>query len=370
MNTTNQSVRASILRALLASPAWERPAFFGDAETGYTAGRRVADAGTTFENLRGAGLALQSELHGRAFPARDTALAGVMYGPTKPARVAAYKAAHGGTMLHAAVNPSTSPSGLRPAVIPSVAKPAHIAAWHAALVAAVVAAPSDDALVVVPPVPVGDGLAVTPREGIAPAPRAATPRAPSGAHGFRTFNVAIENVRASGANAVAALRAAEDTATASPVADALAAWLAAMPSTVTVTPGTFDTTIIRPGSEVELVSSAPEKALVAFMATKAGTPVPATLRVCSLSDDGSSAMVEPFESSWKRPVSVKTASLKRIVKAPAPKGGAWAPVPGSVAFLAGEAVFVLSIAGDEAVVDVDGSGEGLAVPTASLTATA
>lgn len=368
----NQSIRASILRTLLASPAWERPAFFGDTEGAYTAKKRAAEAGTSLEALRASGLAIQSELHGRAFPARDTALAGIMYGPTKAARVAVYKAAHGGLMLHAAVNQSTAPSGLRPVTIPSTAKPAHVAAWHAALVAAVAAPVADDALIEVPAVPVGDGAFVAPSGGSRePAAHAARPSAPRGAHGFRTLQVALENVRSSGANAVAALRGAEDTATAAPVADALAAWLAVMPSTAGITPATFDTSVIRAGVEVELAPAAPEKALVAFMATKAGAPVPATLRVCSLNEDGSTAMVEPFDGGWKRPVAVKVTSLRRVLKAPAaPKGAAWKPAPGSPAYLAGEMVFVLAVAGDTATVDVDGSGEGLEVPAASLTATA
>lgn len=370
------NIKASLLLALIADATrpvgdplrpWamvDKPgSHFGDP--GYNAAARCAAAGTTLAELEAAGFCIQEETHGRAFPDRNSATGAVVLGETKDHRRSVYKAAHNGVMVEYAVNPSTCPSGLRPRVVGQSRAPA-LKAWHASLVT-MLAACDPNSLVVCPPIAgVVPGSVTT----AAASPR----RAPSvtGPSGWRVFSGAIDAITSNVAAMINALKNSEDKAVSVPVADAFAAWACQMPKTTNITSATFDTTLIRVDSEVELIPGANESSVAAFLAKKAGREVPKTFRAVRFSPDGASFEAQPWEGApFLRPLPIKLASAKRVIRvAPAapvdPK--TWKPSAGGLAYLLDEEVFVTAVSPDGKTATVDlGDGSTMEIDAANLT---
>ena len=369
------AIKASILKALICQGGplapWTHPADFGG--NGYNAEARALAAGTTLGALTESGFALQSETYGRAFPDRGTEVSE----EDKRANAAArkrYADVHGGHHPIYQVSKVGCPSGLRPVKVPSNAKAPHLAAWHNNLVSIVEAA-APDAMIACPSI-VGEGLGAVTPSGAAASEKAL--RRTAGPSGWRVFAGAMESVNNGLASAINALRTmAEDAAVALPAADALTTWVGAMPDTAKlgVTSATFDTTIIRVDSEVELVPGANELAIAAFLAKKAGRELPKTFRAMKFSTDGQSFEAQPFEGTqFLRPLPVKIASAKRVIRAPAPAPvdpKTWKPTAGSLAYLLGEEVFVLAVTADGKTATIDiGDGSALDVDASDLTMTA
>lgn len=365
------AIKASILKSLICQGGslapWSHPADFGG--NGYNSEARALAAGATLGALTESGFALQSETYGRAFPDRGTEITD----DEKRANAAArkrYADVHGGHHPIYQVSKVGCPSGLRPVKVPSNAKAPHLAAWHNNLVSVVEAA-APDALIECPPI-AGEGLGAVTPSGATKTPRT------TGPSGWRVFAGAAEAVNNGVASMVNALRTmAEDKAVAVPAADALMAWASTMPDTAKmgVTSATFDTTLIRVDSEVELIPGANELAVATFLAKKAGREVPKTYRAVKFATDGQSFEAQPFEGTpFLRPLPVKIASAKRVIRAPAPAPvdpKTWKPTAGSLAYLMGEEVFVLAVATDGKTATIDmGDGSTLDVDSGDLTMTA
>lgn len=368
------AIKASILKALICQGGplapWSHPADFGG--NGYNTEARALAAGTTLGALTESGFTLQAETYGRAFPDRGTEVSD----EEKRANAAArkrYADVHGGHHPIYQVSKVGCPSGLRPVKVPSNAKAPHLAAWHNNLVAVVEAA-APDTLIECPPI-AGEGLGAVTPSGANATPKAARATGPSG---WRVFAGAAEAVNNGVASMVNALRTmAEDKGVALPAADALMAWVGVMPDTskMGVTSATFDTTLIRVDSEVELIPGANELAVATFLAKKAGREVPKTYRAVKFATDGQSFEAQPFDGTpFLRPLPVKIASAKRVIRAPAPAPvdpKTWKPTAGGLAYLMGEEVFVLAVSADGKTATIDmGDGSALDVDTSDLTMTA
>jgi hypothetical protein len=367
------AIKASCLKALLCQGGplapWSHPAEFGG--NGYNSEARALAAGTTLGSLTESGFALQSETYGRAFPDRGTDLSDEDKRANALARKK-YADVHGGHHPLYQVSKVGCPSGLRPVKVPSASKAPHLAAWHQNLVSIVEAA-APDAMITCPPIAGEGNGAVTP-SGASASEKAL--RRTQGPSGWRVFAGAAEAVNNGVASMVNALKTmAEDKAVALPAADAMVAWMGLMPDTAKmgVTSATFDTTIIRVDSEVELMAGANELAVAAFLAKKAGRDVPKTFRAIKFATDGQSFDAQPFDGTpFLRPLPVKIASAKRVIRAPAPvpvDPKTWKPVAGGLAYLLGEEVFVLSANDKTASIDM-GDGSTLDVDISDLTMTA
>jgi len=370
------NIKASCLLALLAHaslPAGSplRPwamvdklgSYFGDP--GYNASKRCADAGTTLAELEAAGFSMQEDTHGRAFPDRNSSTGAVVLGEAKDSRRNEYKNAHGGVMLEYSVNPKTCPSGLRPRIVGQSRAPA-LAAWHASLVT-MLAACDPNSLVVCPPIAGTVPGAVT---STAVTPKRTTTA--TGPAGFRVYTGAMEAIKTGLASLVNVLRNSEDKAVSVPVADAFAAWAITMPQPIGITSATFDTTLIRVDSEIELVPGANELSVAAFLAKKAGIEVPKTFRAVKFNADGSGFEAQPWEGSpFLRPLPVKLTSAKRVVRAAPvapidPK--TWKPTAGGLAYLLDEEVFVTAVSVDGKTATIDmGDGTTMDIDSTSLT---
>lgn len=368
-------IRVGAIRTLLnhTGPSlgpWQHGAEYGTGP--YNCEARLRDAGVTFAQLEAAGFALQSELYNKyKDDVRDN----------KGDFRKAYQAAHGGVQVDHRSNTTTTPSGLRPRFIPATSKADQVNIWYQNLKLDLNKL-GDDELYVAKGVVVGDGASGTLTNDKTPATTSAAkgpfgrPKV-SGPEGWRTFTSAMEFVKNGVASAVNCLRNSEDRAVTAPFADALAAWALTMPDVSKVTSAAFDTSLIRLDSEVEFVAGAPEIALAAFLAKKAGlAETPKTFRATAFSTDGTTFDVQPFEGApFKRVLTVKTTNAKRVIRAaPAPKVDpkTWKPTAMSIAYLMGEEVLVLSVSADglTASIDMDGSGEGMDIPVSNLTMTA
>jgi hypothetical protein len=363
------AIKASILKSLICQGGslapWSHPVDFGG--NGYNSEARALAAGTTLGALTESGFALQSETYGRAFPDRGTEVSD----EDKRANAAArkrYADVHGGHIPIYQVSKVGCPSGLRPVKVPSNAKAPHLAAWHNNLVSVVEAA-APDALIECPPI-AGEGLGAVTPSGATKTPRT------TGPSGWRVFSGAMEAVANGLASAINALATmSEDKAISAPVHTSLVSWASTMPDVKAITSAIFDTTLIRVDCEVELIPGANELAVATFLAKKAGREVPKTYRAVKFATDGQSFEAQPFEGTpFLRPLPVKIASAKRVIRAPAPAPvdpKTWKPTAGSLAYLMGEEVFVLAVATDGKTATIDmGDGSTLDVDSGDLTMTA
>lgn len=319
----SNGIKASVLKCLLADAnCWQRPSVFGDP--GYTAEARVRNAGTTFEELAANGYALQGDLHGRYNEA------------DRPARDA-YKAQHGGRQVDSRVSQTTSPSGLRPLVVPSLSNAADLAAWHVHLQGIVAAAKPDD-LIAAPSCLVkgATGEAVVPgqvdKDG-KPIPatttRASTPRQNvTGAPLFVSFRRSYDGMVAFMSGCLDALNKGEDQGVLAPLATEFTAWSTAMPEGLKgVTSASFDTTITaRKGVEVEILPSSPAVKLAAFIAKGSGLMAPPLTYVVERIGETKGAdangvasfMVFLQGDGMNKAFPVKDSELRRVVRAAPP----------------------------------------------------
>ena len=342
------TINVHVLRTLLshgdhstppALRAWAKPPTFGE-NGGYSTLERLKLVGLTPEALDGLGLALQGETLPRQ---RETQATGG--DPPKlsngEARLATYRAAGHKRMVHYTVNPTTCPSGLRPASIPASAKADHIAAWHGALVLAANTATGET--VELPPLVTGDGTAMG-------APRSPRVAGPTGAFGrFMGLRALLGTTLT---DTLHALESCDDPSAVAPAREALAQWAWQMPGEALdkVTADAFDTTTIRVGSPVAFIDGAPSLRVAQLLAKAAKVEVPQSCKVVSITDG---VAVLDIGAPTPRPVTAPLAQLRRYiapVTATPAAGATWAPTIGDLAMYEGNEVLVVSLE-----TDTDGS---------------
>lgn len=342
------TINVHVLRTLLshgdpstppALRAWAKPPSFGD-NGGYSTLERLKAVGLTVEALDGLGLAVQGDTLPRL---RETQATGGE--PAKlsngEARLATYRNAGHKRSIHYTVNPTTCPSGLRPASIPSSAKADHISAWHQALTLASILATGDT--VEIPPLVTGDGTALG-------SPRSPRVAGPSGAFGrFMGLRSLLGQTISDMAHA---LETCDDPSAVAPAREALAQWAWQMPgeSLDTVTADAFDTTTIRPGSPVAFIDGSPALRVASIVAKANKVELPQHFRVASITDGLATLDIG---ASTSRPITAKVDQLRRYVapvQAPVTAGTTWAPTVDGLATYEGEEVLVVSLE-----TDTDGS---------------
>ena len=375
MTTINKSILSALLSHV--NPWGTRPDIYGDNIEGYNASARLASAGTTWQELHGAGVALQSDTHGRGcgLPGwRDLPAA------EKDRRNRNYRLAHGATLVtdtrinaeyrnpdgmyavggaavDSRVNPETCPSGLRPRIIRAHHKSDNLRLWHQLLVQAVAATP-DGGMVTIPDL---DSLGGVPSVSTG---EKTTTRV-SGPTGYKAFVGLRDALAVTLSNLIANLRSAEDLSVCGPAADAFATWAFTAPTDKLdgVRPDHYDQDIIREGSVVVLVSNAKATPAVAFMAKISKVEVPETLVVSRI--DGAVCYVTA--QNFKKDLPVPTTELRRWTPPQPVVAAAWKPSVGALASLGGIMVLVNSITETEAQV-TDEEGNDATVSIADLTA--
>ena len=131
------------------------PREFGDP--GYTASQRLSAVGLTFDDLKAAGLGVQSESHGvlttgRMSPLTVRAPAGSTEEQKKAWQAAfrdSYRAEHGGRSITPVCTGSNCPTGIVPYTIPDKCRAANITQWTIDLNAAITGK-ADDEIAVIP----------------------------------------------------------------------------------------------------------------------------------------------------------------------------------------------------------------------------
>ncbi len=338
------TMNVHVLRTLLshsdpstppALRAWAKPPSFGD-NGGYSTLERLKAVGLTPEALDGLGLAIQGDTLPRL---RETQATGGE--PAKlsngEARLATYRNAGHKRSIHYTVNPSTCPSGLRPASIPSSAKADHVAAWHGALVLAAANATGD--VVDIPALVTGDGTAMG-------APRTPRVAGPTGAIGrFMGLRALLGTTLT---DTLHALETCDDPAAVAPAREALQAWAWQMPGEAldTVTADAFDVTTIRVGSPVAFIDGSPALRVASIVAKANKVELPQHFKVSAITDGLATLDIG---AATTRPITAKLDQLRRYVApvaAPVTTGATWAPMADALATYEGNEVLVLSLEQD------------------------
>jgi hypothetical protein len=362
------------------------PKWFGEA--GYTAGQRLANVGLTFEALKAAGLGLQSESHGvlqedhmsphtiRCPPGQDlkTWQAGFRE---------SYKAQHGGRSITPVCTGKNCPTGLVPYTIPEGARAANIAAWTAELVSSL-NGKADTDLFNMPNIGAAAGTGLMLGINVPGVPRPRTNAQPAG---YMAFHAALTSTKSGLNTMVALLKSADDQSQIVGPLEELTDYIAALPPGLDkITSAAFDTSVIRPGVEINLVGGSQALKVAQAALRSKGIAVDATTVFTVTGPRMKEEKLIGWEYQPKDHEALPRAlfalviegqpsPIKRVVKA-APIQTTWAAVAGNLAVLAGEEVLITDINGDKATVyflnddvQVDNGhelGETFEVSTANL----
>lgn len=362
------------------------PKWFG--ESGYTAGQRLTNVGLTFESLKAAGLGLQSESHGvlqedhmsphtiRCPPGQDlkTWQAGFRE---------SYKAQHGGRSITPVCTGKNCPTGLVPYTIPEGARAANIAAWTAELVSSL-NGKADTDLITLPSIGAAAGTGLMLGISVPGVPRPKTHAQPAG---FMAFHAALTSAK-TGLNTMAALlKSADDQSQIIGPLEELTDYVAMLPGALDkITPAAFDTSVIRPGVEINLVGGSQALKVAQAALKSKGIAVDATtvftVTAPRMKDDKLIGWEYQPKDHAELPralfalvIEGQPSPIKRVVKA-APIQTTWSAVAGNLALLDKNEVLITDINGDKATVyflddDVQIEnghelGDTFEVPTASL----
>jgi len=357
------SINATVLATLLSHTAqntppslrpWIMPPTFGESN-GYTTLARLADAGITAEALDACGLAIQGETLTRYRTTMD--YSGKVALPDAKGRRDRYTAA-GHSRPVAWQADKWSPSGLRPASVPSGVSAGNFATWYAALLSA--SANATGTTVEIPALVSGDGSSVAGSNGTTPT----TVRAPRSSGPFARFTGLRTLLSAACADVLSAMANADNADSIVGPRDTFAAWISTCPIAELdkVSADTFDTTTIRVGSRVTFADGAASGKVTAFRVKASGGIMPEYWTIASIADGF--AVISAGGSTG--PMPVKLSDLRRyhapVAITPAtPK--AFVPVVDGFAMYDGGEVLILAfpVAGTATVLGADGAETDVAV---------
>lgn len=313
---------------------------YGD---GYNIGARLADAGTTLQELANAGLALQSDVHGR-YSSREL--------PDIADRRHRYTQIHG-VNINPTVTPELSPSGLRPLKVTDKSRKENVRNWYAQLQLAIGKTP-DGEDVTIPELASAD-ITVTPGS-----PQAAPPRsfgAPKKAKGYIKFKEVFVQVQEGLGSLANMLRHSERPEFHQETTEAFLNLVSVMPDISKVTEADFDLTQIRPGATVCIYDGAPVKKFVGFVLKSRGMPADTQFIVEEYTDNGQTLVLSPVGFEGRFLVSGKpfTVPISAAYRRPPHSDDVSVVVKANGLALYGEGddqqeVFVVSIDGDRAVI--------------------
>ena len=343
------------------------PKEFGDP--GYTAAQRLSNVGLTFDEMKAAGLGLQSESHGvlttgRMSPLTVRAPAGSTEDQKKAWQAAFrdnYRAEHGGRSITPVCTGSNCPTGIVPYTIPDKCRAANIVQWTVDLNAAITGK-SDDEIIVIPAI---GAVNVVPglEPGVMVPGQTRAPKTAAQPQGYMAYHSAITSGKASLNSALALLKAADDQGPVMSPIEELTEFLALWPESLAkVNQGAFDTTQIRTGVEVNLIKgSAAYNVAVAALKMKLGLTVDETT-VFTVTGPrmGKDNTQKGWEYQPKGHESLRSplfamivegqpSQLKRVVKAPAIVH-TWKASPGELAQFGEHQVIILDVTGENASV--------------------
>jgi hypothetical protein len=344
------------------------PKEFGDE--GYTAAARLSNVGLTFDDLKEAGLGIQSESHGvlttgRMSPNTVRAPAGSDEAAKKSWQAAfrdSYRAQHGGRSITPVCTGSNCPTGIVPYTIPDKARAAQITLWTAQLMQAV-EGKADNELVVIPAVgeTPGTGALLGTPSGVMPAGTTRQPKAAAAPVGFMAFHSAVTNAKTGLNSALAAAKAADDQSQVVDVIAALEDYISLWPESLSkVSTAAFDDKVIRTGVEVNLIQGTAAFNVATAALKRFGVNVDATT-VFTVTGP---RMKDGVQKGWeyqpkgheplRNPLFAmilegQPSQLKRVVKAP-PVVHTWKAAPGELANFGPDQVIILDVTGETATV--------------------
>jgi len=235
------TIRAGILKALFAGV--RSPGVYYGAACGCSA--RAVAAGTTLEALKASGLALQCASHHDYMGTTGLPVNG---GPTLDARRKAYREQHAGVSGSPVITMETSPTGIRPAVVPGAWNKAATAAWYEGFRLQVANAADTDMLTVPAPGTIPAGGAP---EG--KSPNSAPGSAVTGPKEYRAWVFRTGVLAETFQKLNELLGAADDVTRADAIAKEMNAWAFQIPESMrSVDAGLWDGKI-RQGAKVTLV---------------------------------------------------------------------------------------------------------------------
>lgn len=348
--TTDKNLRAWPTHDA-ASGRWT--AEYGD---GYNIGARLADAGTTLQELANAGLALQSDVHGRYSERKLDDIAD---------RRHRYTQIHG-VNINPTVTPELSPSGLRPLKVTDKSRKENVRNWYAQLLLAIGETP-DGEDVKIPELASAD-ITVTPGSPAATAPRSFG--APKKAKGFLKFKEVFVQTQENLGNLANMLRNSERPEFHKDTVEAFLNLVECMPDIGKVTEADFDLTQIRPGATVCIYDGAPVKKFVGFVLKSRALPTDTQFIVEEYTDNGQTLVLTPVGFEGRFLVNGKpfTVPISAAYRRPPHTDDVSVVVKANGIALYGddqEEVFVSSIDGDRAVI-MDKNMTEITVPLADL----
>lgn len=329
---------------------------------GYTAAQRLNNVGLTFEDMKAAGLGLQSESHGvlttGIMSPKTVRLTGTeeQIKAQQAALRDSYRAQHGGRSITPVCTGTTTPSGIVPYTPPDKARAAQISEWSAALNAALQGKDDND-------------IAVIPAVGATPGtgdllPGVTTPKASKVTQQptmWLAFGSSLAQVKNGLSGVLANLQAADDQTQVGQAIQDVKEYIELLPESLgKVTQAAFDTTQIRPGVEVNLIQgTGPFNVAVAAL-KRFGINVDATT-VFTVTGP---RLKEGKQIGWeyqpkgheplRNPLFCmvtegQPSALKRVVKAP-PVVHTWKAAAGELAMFGPDQVIILDVTGEIATV--------------------
>lgn len=342
------------------------PREFGDP--GYVAEQRLANVGLTFDDLKAAGLGVQSESHGvlttgRMSPLTVRAPAGSTEEQKKAWQAAfrdSYRAEHGGRSITPVCTGSNCPTGIVPYTIPDKCRAANITQWTIDLNAAITGK-ADDEIAVIPAVgAISVVPGVTPAGVMAPGQTRA-PKATAQPQGYMAYHSALTTGKSGLTSALAHLKAADDQGPVmGPIAE-LEEFLALWPESLAkVNQSAFDTTCIRAGVEVNLIKGSATYTVATAALKRFGINVDETMVFTVVGPRMKEGKqigweyqpkgMEPLRSPlFAMIVEGQPSQLRRVVKAPAIVH-TWKAAPGELAQFGEHQVVILDVTGEQASV--------------------